>query len=234
MTKSKSNPKLILAFTRHGEFQSHRALAHSPHAVGNTQTGENQSKNAAKIIKDYAKKNNLNIHPAIHSSNLLSAWQSAKTIKDNLAAPCHIETCANLNERSLGSVANLSNKQIEHLLTQDPRYECPNFNWKSDAYYCLPFDQSESLMQSGERVANFLQKSFSEMKNNLQENTLKIMVGHSGSFRHAAYLLGILQFEEINKYSLYHAEPLFFEFTLFPNQHPGFVQVGGSWKKLNK
>lgn len=232
-----NSPKLILAFVRHGEYQQKHKTPSAFQPFGLTEKGKKQSQAAAKLIADYAQTHHLKIAPSIHSSNLLRAWQTATAIKENMMHLSYIETSAQINERSVGAVANLTVAEIERLLEEDPRYECPAFNWKSNSYYCLPFDGAESLMQSGERLANFILKEFVELKNTVQHDTLKIIVGHGASFRHAAYRLGIIDFEEIVQYSMYHATPLFFEFTKEKNQQDwSFVKVHGDWKirALNK
>lgn len=186
---------------------------------------------AAKIIKQFAEAHKLKIHSTVHSSNLLRAWQTAKIIKENINNHFDIETSSLLNERSVGAVANLTVTEIEELLKEDPRYECSDFNWKSDSYYCLPFDRAESLMQSGERLATLINKEFVSLRKSFKQNTLMIIVGHGASFRHAAYLLGIIEFEDIAKYLMYHAAPLFFEYTEAKNQPDrSFVKIHGGLK----
>lgn len=226
-----NSPKIILAFVRHGEYLQKQKTPSAFQPFDLSEQGKKQSQATAKIIDDFAKTHQLQIHSAIHSSNLLRAWQTAKIIKQNMSTQAHVETSSQINERSVGAVANLTVSEIEQLLDVDPRFECPDFNWKSDSYYCLPFDGAESLMQSGERLANFILKEFVELKNTVQHDTLKIIVGHGASFRHAAFLLGVIDFEDIAKYSMYHAKPLFFEFNKFNNQHKdSFVKIHGEWK----
>lgn len=229
--KPNKTPRLILAFVRHAEYEQRPNTPSASQPFALNEIGKNHSQAIAQQVSDFAQQQQLKVHPAIHSSNLLRAWQTAKIIKDTITQPCHIETSSRLNERSVGSVANLSVNEIEQILEQDPRYECPDFNWKSDSYYCLPFDGAESLMQSGERLANFIRKEFIELRQNAQQDTLKIMVGHGASFRHAAYLLGIIDFDDIARYSMYHATPLFFEFN--PARNPQgwrFAKIAGDWK----
>lgn len=224
--------KLFLAFVRHGDYQQKKRTPSAFQPFSLSEKGQQQAALSADKLQDFAQQHNLKIKSAIYSSNLLRAWQTAKIIKDTLKdRKCHIESSSALNERSVGSVANLSVEEIESLLKLDPRYECPEFNWKSDTYYCLPFDGAESLMQAGERVANFIRKTFIEVKQNAKKDTLVVMVGHGAAFRHAAHLLGILEFDEIAKYSMFHADPLFFEMTPCQNTRSHcFEKVQGEWK----
>jgi len=224
-------PTITLVFVRHGEYQQKPKTPSAFQPFGLTDKGQQQSVATAKIIEQFAEAHNLKIHSAIHSSNLLRAWQTAKIIKENINYDFDIETSSQLNERSVGAVANLTVTEIEELLKEDPRYDCPDFNWKSDSYYCLPFDGAESLMDSGERLAKFIRKECVKLRKSVKKNTLMIVVGHGASFRHAAYLLGILEFEDIAKYSMYHAAPLFFEYTEAKNQPDrSFVKIHGEWK----
>ena len=224
-------PKITLAFVRHGEYQQKPKTPSAFQPFGLTSKGKKQSEATAKMIEQFAEAHKLKIHSAIHSSNLLRAWQTAKIIKKNLTDHVHIETSSKINERSVGAVANLTVTEIETLLKDDPRYECPDFNWKSDSYYCLPFDGAESLMDSGERLAKFIRKECVKLQKSVKKNTLMIIVGHGASFRHAAYLLGMLEFEEIAKYSMYHATPLYFEYTPVKSQSDwSFIKVHGEWK----
>ena len=226
-----NSPKITLAFVRHGEYQQKPETPSAFQPFGLTAKGKEQSEATAKIIEQFAQAHHLKIHSSIYSSNLLRAWQTANIIKDNMADRPQIETSSQINERSVGAVANLTVTEIEALLKEDPRYECPDFNWKSDSYYCLPFDGAESLMDSGERLAKFIHKEFLNLRNTVKQNTLMIIVGHGASFRHAAYLLGILEFEQIAKYSMYHASPLFFEYAIAKNQQGGsFIKIHGEWK----
>lgn len=225
------SPKITLAFVRHGEYQQKPEAPSAFQPFGLTQNGKAQSEAAAKRIEQFAETHQLKIHSAIHSSNLLRAWQTAKIIKKNITAHAHIETSSKMNERSVGAVANLTVTEIETLLKDDPRYECPDFNWKSDSYYCLPFDGAESLMDSGERLAKFIRKECTQLRKTVKQNTLMVVVGHGASFRHAAYLLGILEFAEIAQYSMHHASPLFFEYSKAKNQQGcSFIKVHGEWK----
>lgn len=226
--------KLFLTFVRHGEYQQKAKTPSASQPFELTEHGKIQSRQSAQQIYAFVEQHQLKVKSAIFSSNLLRAWQTAKIIRDELKDnhhACHIESTAQLNERSVGAVANLSIEEIEAVLETDPRFERPSFDWKSDTYYCLPFDGAESLMQSGERVANFIRKTFVEVKQMSSKDTLVIMVGHGASFRHAAHLLGVLEFDEIAKYSMYHSDPIFFEMTPCLNLHTQcFKKVAGDWK----
>jgi hypothetical protein len=55
---------------------------------------------------------------------------------------------------------------------------------------------------------------------------VKLFVGHGAAFRHAAYHLGALRFEQIAGLSMYHGRPLFFEQGLDGR----WSKLAGDWK----
>lgn len=222
-----SNRKTVIAFVRHGEYQQldNTPSASQPFAL--TTEGQEQAKIAGKALNQFAIEQKLSIFQTLYSSNLLRAWQTTQEIGEQLqlnVSPqisCH----AQLNERSVGAVANLALEQIDNLLEQDPRYQKPDFNWKSDSHFCLPFDGAESLMQAGERVSSFLNKLASKQ---FEEDCLIIVVGHGACFRHAVHQMGILQFEEIAQLSMYHAQPIYLQFD---QKQQAWEKIAGQWKQ---
>ena len=126
----------------------------------------------------------------------------------------------------MGSVANLSVQQIEKIIIEDPRYEEPPLDWKSNSHYCLPFQGAESLMQAGERVAGHLRRKMRELAAQADCDTVKLFVGHGAAFRHAAYHMGVLEYEQLAQLSMYHAHPVLVEFV----DDDDWRHVGGDWK----
>ncbi len=163
------------------------------------------------------------------SSHLLRAWQTADLIKQQLGHLNHQSFDA-LAERSVGNAANLTQQQITQLIKDDPRYPNLPDNWKADSAFCLPFQGAESLLEAGERVAKHLNVSMAALRQHSKKDTLKIFVGHGAAFRHAAYHLGILAFEEIAQLSMYHCAPIYLEL----NSDNTWKHVGGAWKVRTK
>jgi 2,3-bisphosphoglycerate-dependent phosphoglycerate mutase len=122
-----------------------------------------------------------------------------------------IQEYTELAERGVGSAANLSMQQITDIVQQDPRYANLPKGWKSDSHFCLPFQGAESLLDAGRRVANLLTVEMQALYQQSQRNQIKIFVGHGAAFRHAAYHLGLLQYEQIAQLSMFHCQPIFIE-----------------------
>lgn len=227
-------PQLIAAFLRHGDYFQLDNVPSALQPFSLTPEGEQQARQAANVIQTLCKKNQWQVYPDIDSSTLLRAWQTADLLKAQLqidaSIKSHIESFDALCERSVGSVANLTTLQIESILEQDPRFEPPPSNWKSDSHYSLPFQGAESLLQSGQRVADHIISRLKMIQSDLDKTTVKIFVGHGASFRHAAYHLGILTFEQIAQLSMYHAQPLFFEYQLDQT----LKHIEGEWKIRGK
>lgn len=227
-------PRLIAAFLRHGDYKQLPGVPSALQAFGLTDTGQEQATQGALEIHSYCQQQALHIHHVIDSSTLLRAWQTASIIKTRLqegsAQILSIESHDNLCERSVGSMANLNTLQIETILHDDPRFATPPQNWKSDSYYCLPFQDAESLLNSGSRVAKHIHANLSSLKPQITRDTLKIFIGHGASFRHAAYHLGLLEFEQISQLSMFHARPVFFEFQ----DDLSFHHIHGNWKIREK
>jgi 2,3-bisphosphoglycerate-dependent phosphoglycerate mutase len=217
--------KNIAALIRHGDYHqlANVPSAHQPFALNSA--GIQQAKALATQLRQAFETFQAQPHPVIDSSQMLRAWQSADVISQALSEyPLTIESFDVLAERCVGSVANLTLTQIEALLEDDPRYESPPLNWKADSYYQLPFQGAESLMQSGIRVANHIKLRMRLLKGT--ENQIKLFVGHGAAFRHAAFQLGILPFEQIARLSMYHASPIYIELLNNGQWH----HIGGEWK----
>ncbi len=222
--------RVIAALIRHGDYQQ---LPDTPSALQpfplNTE-GRAQAKAGAQELSEICKQRGWLLHPQIDSSRLLRAWQTASLMADELTTDLQtdlqIKSYNDLAERSVGSVANLTVQQIESVISQDPRFTEPPADWKSNSHYCLPLQGAESLLDSGRRVANHLEQSLQQLMAQCQVDTLKLFVGHGAAFRHAAYHLGILAFEQIAQLSMYHCRPVFIERL---DKHR-WQYVAGDWK----
>jgi len=164
---------------------------------------------------------------------MLRAWQTAMIFVEKLykhKMPTKlIDSYDALAERGLGSVANMTIRQIEKVIVEDPRYEEPPLEWKANSHYCLPFQGAESLIQAGVRVAEHLQQQMHKLRAEASVDTVKLFVGHGAAFRHAAYQLGILQFEQLAQFSMFHARPVLIEYL----DDGSWRHIGGDWKIRN-
>ena len=223
MRNAKYVPR-FLCLIRHGDYLQRKNVpsAYQPFAL--TAKGELQATNTASALESFAHTNSLVFNQTIFSSELLRAWQTATIISQHMQSEMLVDSSMLLAERSVGYAANLTVSEIEQVLESDPRYEVPRKNWKSDSHYCLPFCGAESLMQAGQRVADYL----TQIANNLVNDELAVVVGHGAAFRHAAFHLGILSMDDIAKLSMYHCEPVFLEVPEKLTEK--WQHVDGKWK----
>ena len=221
--------RLIAALIRHGEYHqlADTPSAHQPWPL--TSEGESQAQEAAQQLHEVILRNDWSLVPAIDSSRMLRAWQTAVILADGLAerASCKtsVESYDALAERGVGCLANLTTTKIEAVLRQDPRVSEPPADWKADSHYCLPLQGAESLLQAGERVAAHLTQSMAALAPG-EHDRIKIFVGHGAAFRHAAWHLGVLEFGQIRHLSMYHCRPVMIEYL--PGGH--WRHVEGEWK----
>ena len=132
-----------------------------------------------------------------------------------------------LAERGLGSAANLSISAIEAIIREDPRFEELPADWKSNSGFRLPLQGAESLLEAGERVAAHIGRQMKALASQQTSgDTLKLFVGHGAAFRHAAYHMGVISYEQIAQLSMYHAQPVFLEYRA----DDGWEHIGGEWK----
>lgn len=220
-------PAAIAILVRHGDYQQ---LAGAPSAwqpFGLTGDGVAQARHAAKLISDMLNDSGWQLHPVIHCSNLLRAWQTARLIADELQCGMQLAGFDALAERGVGSAANLTVEQIEQVLNEDPRYEVPPPGWKSDRHYRLPFAGAESLYEAGQRVAAHLEKSLATLATTPGVIKAMLFVGHGAAMRHAACQLGALSPQQVPQLSMYHAMPIALQRqSACPWRH-----VGGQWKQ---
>ena len=217
---------LIAVFIRHGDYHQlpDTPSAHQPFPL--TQEGENQAQQAAVLVQQMAQQYGWQVNAKIHSSNLLRGWQTASIIAQQMEGDFSVAGFDELAERSLGSAANLSLARIEDILITDPRFEAPPPKWKSDSQYRLPLQGAESLLQAGERIAIHVRQQMRALQQAGADNIMQLFVGHGAAFRHAAYHLGVLEFEQIARLSMYHATPVALQYR----QHESWLHVAGDWK----
>ena len=218
--------QLIAVFIRHGDYHQlpDTPSAHQPFQL--TQQGMDQAHAAAALLMEMAKTNQWQIHQRIHSSNLLRGWQTADIIASALGSGFQVEGFDALAERCMGSAANLTVQQIEEILQMDPRFDLPSPQWKSDSHYRLPLQGAESLLEAGERIASHVSQQIESLRIHGQQNIMQLFVGHGAAFRHAAYHLGVLSFEQVAQLSMYHAVPVAMEAM----QGQAWRHVTGDWK----
>ena len=216
--------RLIAALIRHGDYQQlpDAPSAHQPWPLNST--GETQAREGAQVLHDIITRNDWALVPAIDSSRMLRAWQTAVIFANGLAGLTasmpQIESYDELAERGVGCLANLTIAQIETVLQQDPRFSEPPADWKADSRYRLPLQGSESLLEAGERVASHLSQSMAALPPD-DRDRVKIFVGHGAAFRHAAYHLGVLAFEQLRQFSMFHCRPVLLEYL-----------AGGQWRHV--
>jgi len=221
--------RLIAALIRHADYHQlpDTPSAHQPWPLNSA--GETQAREGVQLLHDLIVRNDWALVSSIDSSRLLRAWQTAVIFADGLAGLAastpQIESYDELAERGVGSAANLTIAQIEVALHQDPRVSDPPADWKADSHYRLPLQSAESLLEAGERVAGHLLQAMAALPPDGPDR-IKIFVGHGAAFRHAAYHLGVLAFEQLRQLSMFHCRPVMIEYL------PGgeWRHVEGDWK----
>jgi broad specificity phosphatase PhoE len=207
-----SEASLIAALLRHCDYHQLPDVpsAHQPFPL--TETGRRQAREAAKHLRTTLDNRGWSLIQEIDSSRMLRAWETARIIALELdGQPVPIESFDALAERGLGSAANLTVKRIEDIVRTDPRCDDPPVDWKSNSHYRLPLQGAESLLEAGRRVADHLILRIDELRVKGVTSGVKLFVGHGAAFRHAAYHLGVLEFDQIAKLSMYHGRPVFLE-----------------------
>ena len=225
--------RTIAALVRHGEYHQlvDTPSAHQP--FGLTTEGKLVVMEAVDEFADLLQQQALTLADKVDSSHMLRAWQTAMIYVDRLyqhvMPTTLIDSYDSLAERGVGSVANLSVQQIEKLIVEDPRYEEPPQDWKSNSHYCLPFQGAESLMQAGQRVADHLRQQMQALSSTVEVDTVKLFIGHGAAFRHAVHHLGVLKFEQLARLSMFHAQPVLIEYF----NDGSWRHILGDWKIRN-
>lgn len=226
--------RLIVAFVRHGEYQQPLGVPSALLPYPLTSGGVKQAEGGAESLKKTALDENWHILPVIDSSCQLRGWQTADVIASFLQqdtdSDVMVESFEGLAERSLGSAANLTVKQIESVVEADPRYDPLPAGWKSDSYFRIPLQGAESLMQAGERVMQHVTNRTARLAEQISVDTLKIFVGHGAAFRHAAVHMGLMTAEQAVALSMYHCTPLYFEWLGDQHDNNRWRHIAGEWK----
>ncbi len=219
------------ALIRHGDYH-HQPMtpgAFQPYALNCE--GEKQARQCVSMLTEFGEREQVALSDEIHTSSLLRAWQTADLItqqlqEDATAAGALVQT-TQLTERCVGSLANLTLAEIEQIVRDDPRYENLPDGWKSNSHYCLSYPGAESLMQAGQRVADYIEQTMQQQQQRHKRSFVQIFVGHGAAFRHAAHHLGVLRFSEISQLSMHHARPLFLRLDADHSLH----HQSGAWKQ---
>lgn len=202
-----------MTLIRHGDYHQPEAVPSAllPYAL--TREGEQQARVASEPVLDFSKRHGLDCLDTIDCSLQLRAWQTANLLAESMTShlnqPFQIEEFPALSERSVGAMANLSVIEIEKIISLDPRMSNPPRCWKSNSEYRLPFQGAESLMEAGKRVADHIEALADTHVATTDRGSLKIVVGHGASIRHAALHLGLLSLDNVSKVSMHHARPIF-------------------------
>lgn len=78
------------------------------------------------------------------------------------------------------------------------------------------------MLDAGARVAALIKSEVQQLQtDSLQTSQLKLFVGHGAAFRHAAYHLGLLKYDQIAQLSMFHCHPVLIE-----------LQTDGAWHHL--
>lgn len=235
MTKTQ-RPSFVVAFIRHGAYMQPQGVpsAHLPYAL--SAEGREQARAAAAPLWAYARERELHVDDVIDCSRMRRSWETALILAESLGAlrgsPLRVEEHDDLAERSLGAAANLTEEAIERLVLDDPRYATPPPGWKRDPSYRVPLQGAESLLDAGLRVARHVRDCAGERPDGADggSSRLKLLVGHGGAFRHAAFHLGVLTQDQLGSLSMHHVRPVFLERDGTGN-HTTFRHVGGEWKR---
>ena len=222
----------MLGLLRHAEYAQPPGVpsAHLPYAL--TPRGRQQATAAATAIADFAQSRGIALESVIDCSPLRRAWETAHLLGLGLEASTGqgfaCREFAELAERSLGALANLSVESIEAIVRDDPRFASPPPNWKRDSDYRLPLLGCESLSEAGARVARHLKSCARALEH---PNRLKLVVGHGGALRHAAEQLGVLSRARVSELSMDHCVAIYLDCPSRSGASEHFVHVAGQWRQ---
>jgi 2,3-bisphosphoglycerate-dependent phosphoglycerate mutase len=227
-------PRVIAALLRHGDYHQLKDTPSSMQPFPLTENGIEQAQRAVDLILRALNLFKWSFHVEIDSSCLLRGWQTAEVVRKGIKKRALLATTVSqfdaLAERNLGAGCNLSRRQIEQVLSVDPRCASLPEDWKSNSYYRLPLQGAESLMQAGERVAVHIDNRMAKLQTDVTRDTVKLFVGHGAAFRHAAYHLGILEYNQIADLSMHHCRPIFLERRMVGD----WRHLTGEWKVRKK
>lgn len=214
----------FFAMVRHGDYEQPKGVPSALLPNPLTAKGMSQATELNSKLNSIAHALEAEIYPIVYSSTLLRAWQTARQFANDSGLIVQQES--SLCERSLGSVSNLSIDAIEDIVNKDPRYGCLPSGWKSRSFQKIPLEGAESLIQAGLRVAQCIDLRMNEARLQTNRPQLVVFVGHGAAFRHAAYLFGQLNLEQIKKYSMHHCQPVVFHYDDSQN----IEHIMGDWK----
>ncbi|MDH2293660.1 histidine phosphatase family protein [Cobetia sp. 1AS1] len=227
-----------VALIRHADYHQQIDTPSALQPFPLTRRGELQAREGAEEVLTLCQAHGWQPASTVHASSLLRAWQTAQVMNevmgDRTGREFSLMAHDALWERSLGSAANLTTAQIAEAVRHDPRVDFLPADWKSNSHFRLPLPGAESLMQAGQRVADFIASlpaspspSVSAPTSPLTSGaTLTLVVGHGAALRHAAHLLGVLDFDQIAGLSMHHARPVVIEET----SSGSWRHVAGEWK----
>ena len=223
--------RVVLALTRHGSYEQPPSVpsAHLPHPL--TTVGEQQVHGLIESVLSFCRTASCTLEPVIETSSLLRAWQTASIAARRLTNDFGFESSVSeidaLAERSLGAAANLTVQAIADVVAKDPRYPDLPSHWKTQREYRLPFIGAESLREAGERVARHLIVLAHGIARDSKRDSVKLVVGHGASIRHAAVTLGVLDPARASQLSMHHCQPVFWEWV----DNTCFRHIAGEWKE---
>lgn len=217
-----------IALIRHGAYEQLKNVPSALQPFPLTEAGEQEVRQQARAFGEWLDHYGLRLDPQLDSSTLLRAWQTAmiyaEELREYFDSEPQVSSFPALCERSVGAVANLPVDEIERILALDPRFETPPKNWKSDSHYCLPFDDAESLLEAGQRVADHIQSWQLQHPNN---DLVKLFVGHGASIRHGAFHLNVIPFVDIKRLSMFYGHPVVLELA----EDQQITRLFGEWKQ---
>ncbi|ERP86281.1 hypothetical protein Q669_14540 [Labrenzia sp. C1B10] len=214
---------------RHGAYNQKPDTPSALQPYGLTDVGKVQAQELGAEIADIARQEGFRLAPEILCSRQLRAWQTAallgQSLGEVLRSDFTITEDEALAERSVGALANLTLREIEQVIADDPRTASLPGDWKSNSHHRLPVQGAESLMEAGQRVAAFLDQKMTDLDDEAGPGA-RIFVGHGASIRHAAHCLGVLTFDQIRQLSMHHARAV----VLKLERDGTWVHHRGDWK----
>ena len=78
-------------------------------------------------------------------------------------------------------------------------------------------------------MAAHLRQQMQKLRAEASVDTVKLFVGHGAAFRHAAYQLDVLEYEQLAQFSMFHARPVLIESL----EDGSWRHIGGDWKIRN-
>ncbi|GAB2184368.1 histidine phosphatase family protein [Roseibium sp. LAB1] len=214
---------------RHGVYNQKPDTPSALQPYGLTDAGKVQAQEAGTEIADIARQEGFRLAPEILCSRQLRAWQTAallgRSLGEVLGSDFTITEDEALAERSVGALANLTLREIEQVIADDPRTAPLPGDWKSNSHHRLPVQGAESLMDAGQRVATCLEQRMVDLGDGAGLNA-RIFVGHGAAMRHAAHCIGVLEFNQIRQLSMHHARPVVLKLT----KNRSWSHHRGDWK----